>query len=61
MHASHSHSVPFILAGILLFNLVGAAMNGGRVAWLVVAVLALALALMLWQRARAQYTDHPPL
>ena len=60
MQSSLSRSMPFILAGILLFNIVDAAMNGSRFNWLIVAVLALTLALMLWQRARAQDKDHPP-
>ena len=42
--------VPFILAGLLLFNLADAIANGGRANWIVVAVMALVLALTLWLR-----------
>ncbi len=41
---------PFILAGILLLNLAEAISDGGRANWLMVALLALILALLVWQR-----------
>ena len=43
---------PAVLAGFLLFNLINAIINGGRGNWISVAVLALGLALILWQRRR---------
>ena len=46
--------VPFLLAGILLFNLGDAIINGGRGNWITVAILALLLALLVWQRRRTE-------
>ena len=53
---------PFILAGLLLFNLADAIVNGGRDRWIIVAVMALVLALTLWWRRRAAHgpKDPPP-
>ena len=51
---THSHDraprprwVPLALTGLLLLNLMSAIVDGGRWTWLVVALLALALALNL--------------
>ena len=44
--------VPLALTGLLLLNLMSAIVDGGRWTWLVVALLALALALNLWRRSR---------
>ena len=53
--------LPFILAGLLVFNLVEDIINGGRANWITVAVMALVLALTLWWRRRAaQGPKDPP-
>ena len=52
MLAAWQRIAPFVLAGLLVFNLVDAIINGGRWNWLTVAFLALLLALMVWQRRR---------
>jgi hypothetical protein len=44
--------VPFILAGLLVINLIEALTGSGRGQWLAVALLVLALALTLWHRPR---------
>ena len=51
---------PFILAGLLLFNILGAIISGGRGNWISVAVLALGLALILWQRRRKKDEPREP-
>ena len=45
---------PFILTGILLFNLAAAIVEGGQARWLMVALLALLLAFAIWRRRRAE-------
>ena len=50
----------FVLAGVLLFNLIDAIRHGGRATWLLVAVMALVLAFNLWVDARAKNKDRPP-
>jgi hydrogenase-4 membrane subunit HyfE len=45
--------LPFLMAGLLLLNLVTAIADGGRANWLAVAFVALLLALMLFRRTRA--------
>ncbi len=52
--------VPFILAGLLLVNLVQGIANGGPDNWIMVAVLALVLALTLWWRRRAERGPKDP-
>ena len=52
MLAAWRRVAPFVLAGLLLFNLADAIINGGRENWIVVAVLALGLALVVWQGRR---------
>ncbi len=58
----YRRAVPFILAGLLLFNLAEAIINGGRENWIMVAVMALVLALTLWWRRRTEQEpkDPPP-
>ena len=51
--------VPFILAAILLVNLVTAITEGGQGNWLRVAFAATALALVIWLRRRADRSDRP--
>ncbi len=43
---------PIVLAGLLLLNLVQVITTGARGGWIVVALLALALASAIWQRRR---------
>ena len=43
---------PFVLAGLLVLNLVQAIRDGGREDWIVAALIALGLAFVLWQRGR---------
>jgi hypothetical protein len=50
--------LPFILAGLLLLNLVTAIAAGGRANWLAVAFVALLLALMLFRRTRVASPDN---
>ncbi len=52
--------LPFILAGLLILNLVQAIVNGSRADWIVVAVMALVLALTLWWRRRAAHAPKDP-
>ena len=51
---------PFIMAGLLLFNLLTALADGSRANWLSVAFIAVLLALMLWRRGRAVGTERHP-
>ena len=60
MLEQYRRAVPFILAGLLLFNLVDAIINGGRANWIVVAVMALVLALTLWLRRRGAHGPKDP-
>jgi hypothetical protein len=46
--------VPFILAGLLVFNLIEAITIGGRGNWITAAIIALLLAYTLWRRRRAK-------
>ena len=57
MRAAWRRVAPFVLAGILLFDIAIAIANGGRENWIRVAAVALAFALILWLRRR---TDHEP-
>ena len=50
----------FVLAGVLLFNLIDAIYHGGRANWLLVAVIALVLAFHLWVDARTKDKNRPP-
>ena len=52
--------LPFIMAGLLLVNLVTAIADGTRANWLSVAFVAGLLALLLWRRARAAGTEPHP-
>ncbi len=47
-------ALPFVLAGLLLFNLADAIVNGGQRNWIMVGVTALALAWILWLRRRPE-------
>jgi hypothetical protein len=47
-------AMPFVLAGFLLGNLIGALTNGGRGNWITVALLALLLALIVWRRGHVK-------
>ena len=53
MRASWRRVVPFILAGLLLWNLAHAIVTGGRGPWLLVALVALGLAVSFWLRDQA--------
>ena len=50
--AAGRRALPFVLTGLLLFNLLDAIL-GGRAAWLMVGLVAMALALSIWRRHRA--------
>ena len=51
---------PFIMAGLLLLNLLTAMAEGSRANWLAVAFVAVVLALMLWWRGRAAGAERRP-
>jgi hypothetical protein len=51
---------PFIIAGLLLLNLLTAIAEGSRANWLAVAFVAILLALMLWWRWRTVGTERRP-
>ena len=59
MVATWRRIVPFILAAILLVNLVTAITDGGQGNWLRVAFAAAGLALIIWLRRRADRSDRP--
>ena len=50
MLAAWRRALPFVLTGLLLFNIVDAIVNGGQGRWIMVAVMALVLALTVWWR-----------
>ena len=52
MLAAWRRVVPFVLGGLLLLNLAEAITGRRREDWIMVAVLALVLALMVWSRRR---------
>ena len=52
MLAAWRRVAPFVLGGLLLLNLAEAITGGRREDWIMVAVLALGLALMVWLRRR---------
>ncbi len=52
MRAAWQRTLPFVLTGLLLFNLADAIVNGGQGRWIRVAVMALVLALTFWWRRR---------
>jgi hypothetical protein len=52
--------MPFILAGFLLLSLMTAIVDGGRGNWLIVALVALAVAANLWLRDRTTAAKGPP-
>jgi hypothetical protein len=54
MLAAWRRIAPYILAGLLLFNLAEAIAIGGRGNWIMVAFLALLLALTIWRRRRPE-------
>ncbi len=60
MLATWRRTVPFILAGILLFDIAIAIMNGGRANWIRVAVVALVFALGIWWRRRLEQDPKDP-
>ena len=51
---------PFVLGGLLLLNLAKAITSGMRTDWIMVAVLALVLALMVWQQRRKKDEPRDP-
>lgn len=53
MLAAWRRILPFVLAGGLVINLIQAITVGGRGNWISVAIIALLLALIVWQRRRA--------
>ena len=54
MLATWQRLVPFLLAGLLVFNLIEAVTIGGRGNWITAAIIALLLAYTLWRRRRAE-------
>ncbi len=46
--------LPLILAGVLLFNIADAIVNGGQGRWIRVAVMALVLAFTIWWQRRTE-------
>ena len=52
--------LPFLLAGLLVFNLIEAVLNSTQGNWLRVGVMALLLAFTLWRRTRTKDTNDPP-
>ncbi len=52
--------VPFLLAGLLVFNVVEAVMDSTQGNWIRVGVMALLLAFTLWRRTRTQHKTDPP-
>ena len=52
--------LPFLLAGLLVFNLIEAVLNSTQGNWLRVGVMALLLAFTLWRRPRAADKEDPP-
>ena len=54
MCAGWRRALPFILTGLLLFNLADAIINGGQRNWILVAVVALVLALTVWSQRRTE-------
>ncbi len=46
--------LPFILTGVLLFNLADAIINGGQGNWIRVAIMALVLAFTIWWQRRTE-------
>ncbi|MGD9510983.1 MAG: hypothetical protein AB7X49_20800 [Geminicoccaceae bacterium] len=59
MLAAWQRMVPFLLAVLLVFNLLEAITGGGRENWITVAIIALLLAIVLWRRRRAD-PNRPP-
>jgi hypothetical protein len=54
MLAAWRRVAPFILAVLLVLNLIDAIVVGGRARWLWVAVFAIFIAVALWRRWRAE-------
>jgi len=54
MLAAWRRALPFVLTGLLLFNLGDAIVNGGRANWIRVAVMALVLASTIWWQRRTE-------
>jgi hypothetical protein len=54
MLATWRRIAPFVLTGLLLFNLAEAIAIGGRGNWIMVALLALLLAYTVWRRRRPE-------
>ncbi len=52
--------LPFLLAGLLVFNLVEAVLDSTQGNWLRVGVMALLLAFTLWRRPRTPDKEGPP-
>jgi hypothetical protein len=54
MLATWQKAVPFILAGLLVFNLIDAITSGRRWNWITAAIIALVRAYTVWRRRRAE-------
>ena len=52
--------LPFLLAGLLVFNLVEAVLDSTQGNWVRVGVMALLLAFVLWRRTRTAGKEDPP-
>ncbi len=59
MLAAWRRMAPFVLGGLLLLNLAEAITGGRREDWIMVGVLALVLAMIVWQRRRTDTTPPP--
>lgn len=60
MREQYRRLQPFILSGLLVYNLVDALVDPTRGNWLSVAIVALVLALVLWRRGQTNDTADPP-
>jgi hypothetical protein len=60
MFGQIARMLPFIIAGLLLLNLLTAIADGSRGNWLAVAIVAILLALMLWRRGRVVDIERHP-
>ena len=56
----YRRALPFILGVLLVLNLVQAVTNNTRNNWIGVGAMAVALAFILWYRARTDHTKGPP-
>ena len=60
MLAAWRRMAPFVIGGLLLLNLAEAITGGRREDWIMVAVSALVLAMIVWQRRRRREDPRDP-